>query len=276
MLLLLAAYTVFPVLNMLAKILGARYPVMQLVWAQYTGHAAIAITVLLLRHPLWALRLHRPLLLLARGMLLVAANLLFFAALRTMPLADALALTFVSPFAAVLLSALLLGETVPPRRWAGIILGLLGALLIIRPGFGSAGAASLLAVGAGISYACFMIATRAASPGATLAGMVVWASLPGALLLSMLMPAVWVTPVGGDIALMAALGAIAALGHALIAAAFARAPASVLAPLGYSEIATTALLGLVVFGQFPDAITWAGIAVLAAGGLWMARAERRT
>ena len=273
-LLMLGAMSVVPFMDAIAKYLSAHIPILQLVWARYFFHFCLIFPVALLRYGPRRLVPARPLLQLVRGGLLLASTVLFFAAIARMPLADALALIFVSPLIVTALSPWLLGESVGPRRKVAVLVGFLGALLIIRPGFGSIQWPALLALGAGVVFGCYLLATRRLAGSAPPLVTLTYSAAAGALVMSLIVPAVWVAPSAGDLAGMVMLGVIAAGGHFLLIKAFDFAPASLLAPFTYSEIIMTTLLGLVFFGDFPDAWTWAGIAVLIGSGLYISLRER--
>ncbi len=133
---------------------------------------------------------------------------------------------------------------------------------------------ALLALGAGASFAGYVLLTRrlshAAPPLVTLA----ITSLVGLVVTSAVLPAVWVTPSGAQLAAMAAMGAIGAAGHYLMIRAYEQAPAALLAPFGYGEVVTATLIGYIWFGDFPDGPTWLGIAILVASGVYISLRER--
>ncbi len=271
---MLAAMVVLPVMDGVAKHLQASYPVAQVVWARYAFHLVAMAPLLLARFGPRALWPHRPGVQLLRGGLLLSATLLFFAAIGRMPLADALALFFVSPLVVTLLASTVLGEPVGARRAVAVAVGFLGVLAIVRPGSDVFGVAALLALGAGTVHGFYMVATRklagSAPPLVTLA----YTALVGAVAMSVLVPLWWVTPTPGDLALMVAMGALAAGGHFLIILAFDHAPAAWLAPVGYTEIVASTAVGWIAFGDFPDLWTWLGIVIIVASGLFISLLER--
>jgi len=191
-----------------------------------------------------------------------------------MPLADALALIFVSPLLVTALSPWVLGESVGPRRKLAVLVGFLGALLIIRPGVGAIQWPALLALGAGVVFGLYLLTTRRLAGSAPPLVTLTYSAAAGALIMSFVAPVVWVVPSLTDLAGMVMLGAIAAGGHFLLIKSFDFAPASLLAPFTYSEIIMTTLLGFVFFGDFPDSWTWAGIAVIIGSGVYISLRER--
>lgn len=274
-LLLVGAMMLVPMMDGLAKALSADYATTQVVWARYFFHLAFLLPVVLWRYGRRALLPKRPVAQILRGGLLLGSTVLFFAAIRTLPLADALALVFVYPFIVTALSPLLLGESVGIRRWSAVLVGFVGALIVIRPGLGVFQWSALLALGAGSVYALYVMATRklagSSPPLVTLA----YTALLGAVVMSAVVVADWAPPSPRDWTLMALMGLIAAAGHFLLIKAYELAPASLLSPYGYSEMVMAVIVGLVVFGDFPDAGTWLGVAVIVGSGIYIAVRERK-
>jgi drug/metabolite transporter (DMT)-like permease len=186
-----------------------------------------------------------------------------------------LALVFISPLIVTALSPLILGEHVGIRRWSAVIVGFCGALVIIRPGLGVFEPAALLAAGAGAVYATYLIATRKLSGSAPPLVTLAYTALLGAVVMTAIQPAVWIWPAPTDWLWMAGMGALAATGHFLLIKAFDHAPASVLAPFTYSEMAMATAVGYFAFGDFPDALTWVGVAIIVASGLYISFRERK-
>ena len=270
--LMLGAMALLAVSDGFAKELGRRCPVWEVVWARYAFNLVVVAPALLSRHRLAELWPAQPLLQLARGAVLLVSTALYFGALALMPLADTLALTFNAPLVVAALAPWLLGERVGWRAYAAVAVGFAGTLLVAKPGSGVLDAGAPLALAAGASYGLFLIATRrlaGAPPLVTLT----WTAAVGALATSALLPFVWQPPGAIDLALMAGLGAGTALAHLLFLRAFASAPATLLAPLTYLEIVGAAAVGYVAFGEFPDALTWLGAAVIVASGLVVSLGE---
>lgn len=268
-LLMIAAMMVVPFMDAIAKHLSDSYALSQIVWSRFFFHFAILAPIVLCRYRLEAMRPRQPVLQIVRGGFLLVTTVFFFAAISVMPIANALALLFVSPMVVTALSPFLLGEHVGIRRWSAVVVGFGGALIILRPGFGIAHWGSLLALGAGFSYALYTVATRklarSAPPLVTLA----YTAILGAAVMSIAVVPDWTAPPPGDLAMMVAIGAIAAVGHFLLIRALDHAPASLLAPYSYSEIVMATALGYVWFADFPDGWTWTGIAVIVASGIYI-------
>jgi drug/metabolite transporter (DMT)-like permease len=274
-LLLLAALTILPVMDGCAKLLSRDLPVYEVSWARYVVHWVLLAPLLLARYGRQAFRPAKMGMQLARSAVLLVSTVLFFFGLAHMPQADTLALFFVSPLIATALAPFVLGEKVGPRRVVAVAVGFIGALIVIRPGFGVFRWPALFGLSAGLAYAFYALATRrlaGSAPPLVTAG---FTALVGAVVLSLAAPVYWVAPTLGDVGLMLAIGATAAVGHYLVILAYERAPASLLAPFGYYEIIGAVAVGYVLFGDFPERWTWLGIAVLAASGIYISLRERR-
>jgi len=268
--------SMFPFMNAAVKLLTAQYPVMQIVWARFTGHLIVMLVVFLPRYGWRLLATRRPAIQLGRSLLMLLSNLVFVMAIGRVPLATASAIGFTSPLLVTAMSVPLLGEQVGPRRWSAVLVGFAGALLIIRPGSGLANPAVLLLLVSSASYALYQIATRWVAFYDGAATGIVFAALLGSLAMSLVLPFIFVPPRSlFDLALFVSLGLIGGAGHYLITRAFQSGPAAILAPLGYVELIGTSILGYLIFGNFPDRLTWAGAAIIIASGLYIALREHR-
>ncbi|MCK6454314.1 MAG: DMT family transporter [Alphaproteobacteria bacterium] len=269
------ALSVLPVSDSIGKYLTASVPVLQVVWARYFFHLAVVTPIALAGHGRRALAPRVAARQAIRGVFLVMSSISFFFGLRFLPLADSVAVLFVAPLIVTALAPLVLGERVGWRRYAAVAVGFLGALAIIRPGGGAYGWYALFPLASGFCYAGYLLATRklagSAPPMVTLA----YTAVTGAAVLSAILPFVWRWPTPLEMVLMASMGPIAASGHYLLIRAHERAPASLLAPFSYWQIVTTAAIGYVLFGDFPDRWTWTGAAILVASGLYVWLRERK-
>jgi len=209
-----------------------------------------------------------------RAVLLITATFLFFASLKFLPIADALAIFFVQPLVVTALSPLINKEHVGPRRWAAVAVGFVGTLIIIRPGLGVMNPGSLLALASGTSLALYFLVTRRISGSQKAIVTTFHTNLLGGVITSVLVCFVWVTPTPTDWLLMVALAAIANIGHNFIVRAYDHAEASLLAPLAYTEMVTSTILGLIFFGDFPDAWTFVGVAILISCAIYISMRER--
>ena len=235
-----------------------------------------------------AFRAKRPYANLLRGALHGAASLLFFVAVKYMPLADVFAIYFVEPFILTALSAAFLGDRVGWRRWLAILVGFGGAMIVIQPSFAIFGWTSLLPVACAFLYALYMFLNRAIGDAdspltmQTVSGVGGTLFMAGAILVGHGAGAAdFVPSLPGSLlgfGLLFTLGAISGLGHLVVVRAFRMAPLSLLAPFQYFEIISATVLGYAIFGDFPTASKWLGIAIIVASGLfiiWRERARRR-
>jgi drug/metabolite transporter (DMT)-like permease len=274
-LLMLLSMIIIPIMDGLAKVLSDDYPIAEIVWARYFFHLMYLLPVVFFKYGPSALLPRHMGLQIIRGGLLLSSTIFFFAAIAEMPLADCLALVFVYPVIVTALSSVLLGETVGIRRWVAVSVGFFGALVIIQPGFNDIDPGTIYAISAGIIYALYVIATRKLSGSTKPLVTLTFTALLGAVIMSAWVPFDWVTPNKMGWFLMAAMGACAALGHFLLIKAIDYAPASILAPFGYSEIIMATIIGFIVFGDFPDIIIWLGVGVIILSGVYISIRERK-
>lgn len=272
---MLVGVSIVPIMDGLAKHLAAYYPVTQIVWGRFFFHFMFMLPLVLVRYRDDVLKVRQPVLQVLRGGFLLGATLCFFWSLKYLSIPDALTLLFVSPLLVTCLSPVLLGEHVGIRRWSAVVIGFLGVCIVLRPGGGAFQLASFAALGAGFCHACYILATRRLSGTAPPLVTLFYTSLLGMAVLSFYTPWHWETPAGLHLVYMIAIGAIAAGGHYLLIKAFDHAEASVLAPFGYGEIVMATVVGYVGFGDFPDMVTWIGIAVIIGSGVYIAVREHR-
>jgi len=272
---MLLGVSIVPVMDGLAKYLAAFYPVTQIVWARFFFHFLFMLPIMLVRYRHDVLNVPQPVLQIVRGGFLLGATLCFFWALKYLSIPDALTLLFVSPIIVTCLSPLLLDEQVGVRRWSAVVAGFVGVCIVLRPGGDAFQVASLAALAAGLCHACYILATRRLSGTAPPPVTLFYTSLLGMAVLSLYAPWHWVQPGAVHFVGMLAIGAIAAAGHYLFIKAFDYAEASVLAPIGYAEIVMATVVGYVAFGDFPDAMTWLGILVIIASGVYISVREHR-
>ncbi len=275
-LLIVGAVGCFTLLDATVKHLAARYPVPLLVWARYLVQAVAMVLWLAPTMGMRLVRTPQPALQLARGTVLLASSVCFVNALRLMPLAEATAINYTTPTLVILLSVAVLKERMTQPRWAFVVAGMAGMLLIVRPGAAILHAGAVFALAAALFYAAFQIMTRklaAEDPRVTL----FYPALAGSALMTLVLPFVdWPADLPWmDVALIGLAGALGTAGHFLFILAFQRAPASGLTPFTYMQIVFATLLGWAFFGQFPDGAALAGMAIIGGSGLLLAWHERR-
>jgi drug/metabolite transporter (DMT)-like permease len=272
--LILGAGFLFTVMDATAKYLAQSYPVVEIAWGRYL-FSTLSLPFFLYRFGgLATIRSNRLGLQLLRSFFLLASTVIFWLAVKFIPLADATAISFVGPLMLTALSVPFLKEKVGPRRWAAVIVGFGASLIIIRPGLGMAQPAALLPLLSAATFAAYAICTRILSRTDGWTTTLIWSSLLGLGLLSLAAPFDWRSPDAVGWAVLAFLGIIGGLGHLLLILAYARAPASTLAPLSYVQLIWSTGIGLVWFGNFPDRWTLTGGAIVAASGLYVIHRER--
>ena len=271
-----AGTAMFPFMNTAVKLLTARYPVAEIVWARFTGHLIIMLIVFLPQYRWTLLRTRRPTVQIGRSVLMLISNMVFVMAIGRVPLATASAIGFTSPLIVTALSVPLLHESVGWRRWTAVLVGFGGALLVIRPGSGFHHPAVLLLLASALAYALYLIGTRWVSRYDNAATGIIFAALFGSLAMTVVLPFDFVMPQTlWDGLLFCCLGLFGGVGHYLIIRAFQLGPAAVIAPLGYVELIGTSTLGYLIFDNFPDLWTWVGAGVIIASGIYVAFRERR-
>jgi drug/metabolite transporter (DMT)-like permease len=273
-LLYIAAIFTMATMDMTAKTLSAHVPVLEVVWARYAGQTLIVIALLSPRLKT-AARTRHPWLQLLRACFMLGATSLFFTAISQLGLAEAAALMEINPMLITLGAALFLHERVGAHRAAGIGAALIGALIIIRPGSAVFVPAALLPLAGAACYAGFALVTRFIGRHESTWTLLFYAGLPGALVLSLAVPAVWVAPDRTALGLMVAVAALGALGQFLVIRALTLAEASIVAPFSYAGLIFAAFWGWSVFSDIPDTATLAGAAVIVAAGLYVWYRETR-
>ena len=271
---ILAAVVLFASLNATAKHLTLSYPLMQVVWARYTFHLAFLVIMLgprvravMATGRLW--------LQLVRSGLLMVTTILFFFGLIRIPLADASAIMYTAPLLVTVLSMPLLGERVGPRRWAGVVIGFAGALIIIRPGAGIMQSAALMLLGAACFHALYQITTRKLGHTDRPITTLFYTPLVGTLLASAMMPFLWVSPDPFSWLLMAILGLFGGAGHFMLIKAFQASQAATITPFTYTNLLWATVYGYFLFGNLPDIWTVFGAVVIIASSLYIFYREQR-
>ncbi|PQO24660.1 EamA/RhaT family transporter [Rhodobacteraceae bacterium WD3A24] len=236
---------------------------------------------------IWRGRLHGPMfspVVAVSGLMVVTVLTCLITAFQVMPIATAIAIFFVEPLLLTLLAGPLLGEVAGPRRYVAVGVGLIGAMIVLRPSFAAFGPAAVLPLVAALAYALNMIVMRKATRTRAVLTIQLGATLYGA---AILVVALVVAQAAGIAAIrmpaapgiawagVAAAGLLAAVTFLLIAEAFRRGEASVLAPFQYLEIVGATIMGYLVFGDFPDALTWLGTAIILASGAYVFHREQR-
>jgi S-adenosylmethionine uptake transporter len=286
MMIMAGCMVVLPAMDAIAKYM-ATYGGMspgQVTFYRFFFQLVCTLPLLLAVSPKALLSTRRPFLNLLRGVLHAAASLMFFVAVKYMPLADVFAIYFVEPFMLTMMSALFLGEKVGWRRWLAIVIGFGGAMIVIQPSFEIFGLKSLLPVACAFLFTLYLFLNRAMGDGDTPLTMQTMAGIGGTLFMAV---ALGIGHSLGDVdfeislpgnsqawLLLILLGAISGYMHLLVVKAFRLAPISLLAPFQYFEIISATALGFALFSDFPSPSKWLGILIIVASGLFIIWRER--
>ncbi len=271
----LCGWLLLPFMDGIAKYLSTEIHFIQVVWGRYFFMLLISIPLALiffrneLKFPnsisvqLW------------RSFFLFLSTIFFFYSISIVSLAEALTLAFVSPIIVTILSIFFLNEKVGIHRWIAVFVGFLGVLVIIRPGFINLNFASLSALGAGISYAFYIIYTRKLSLTDSAIVTLIFTGSIGCLLISFIVPLFWTNLNLQQILFLILLAFIGTMGHFLIILSLRLGEASKLAPLGYFEITTNILVGYVFFDDLPDIWIYLGLSLIVISGIYIFIRENR-
>lgn len=271
------AVGLFSCLDATAKYLSAYLPITQVVWARYATHFLVAAAVLnpLLVPAAWKSRRWR--LQGLRGLYLFGATVFNFTAVAYLQLAEAAAIFFLLPLVVALIAVPLLGERIGPRRWAAIVFGFVGVLIVSRPGLGGLSWHVIFSFGAVACYALYVISTRELSTTDSPSSMLIISAGVGVLVPAPLIPAIWVWPDNMiHWLLILLMGVLGAAGHWFVILAYRLAPAPILAPFTYTGILWMIVIGYLLFGDIPSTWTLAGSGIVIVSGLYLLYRERQT
>lgn len=260
----------FSIIDSSGKWLVRGLPVAEVVWLRFVTHVLWMVLLLAPRQGLAIVRMHSPKLQALRALMMVAMTALNFWALQYLQLAETGAIQFSVPVLIALLSAWWLGEKLDGRRWAAIVAGFLGVLLVIRPGSAAFHPAILLSVANAVLYAAFNMLTRRMAATETPESMQLISALGAAVLIAPFAWMQWVWP--ADLAswiVIAICGLAGGLGHQCMAMAHRHASAAVLGPFIYQQIIYMVFWGWMLFGQLPDTFVVAGALVVVGSGLYL-------
>lgn len=283
------AVVAFTTQDMAIKWLSGDYPLHQIILARAAIALILTLAILVpLEGGYGNLRTKRLPLHLLRGLAVVIANMTFFTGLASLPLGEATAIFFVAPLFITALSVLLLRERVGPRRWVAVLIGLAGVVVMIRPGGSAFQWAALLPLAAAFAYAMLQIMTRKLGIAEKASTMAFYIQITfvfvsggiglaagdgrfagtGSPQLEFLLRA-WIWPPREDMAIMAGIGVLSAIGGYLISQAYRVAEAGLVAPFEYVAMPLAVFWGVMVWGEWPDAVAWIGISLIGGAGLYV-------
>ena len=283
----LIALVLFTVMATLVRYLGTDYPIGEVIFFRSAFAILPIVVIYAWRGELAAaVRTERPLGQAGRGGLSIVAMVCNFGALARLPLVEASAISFTSPLIGVALAALVLKERVRLYRWAAVIAGFAGVLVVLAPHFSAreltvsfAGAASfagvLYAVSGSFCNAATMIQTRRLTQSETTSSIVFYFSLICAVAGLASWPFGWRAPTHVDLAALIGVGILGGLGHILLTESYRYASASLLAPFDYTGMVWALVLGYALFGEMPTAMIVIGSTIIAGAGLFVIWRERQ-
>lgn len=257
-----------------AKYLVSIYPTMQVVWSRYTFQVVILLVVLAPKLPT-VIRTQSLKFQLFRSLFLLGATLCFFTGLGTIQVAEASSIMFTAPLMLTAAAPFILKEKVGIRRWLSILVGFIGALIIIRPGQGALDVGAFWVLGAAACYACYQLSTRALSGQDSVLTTLFYSALLGAVIMSFIVPSYFVMFEPKDLAIAALLGTFGTLGHFCMIKAFTHAEASKVAPYSYTNLIWATLIGFALFGTLPDVWTYIGAGIIIVSGIYIIHRERK-
>ncbi len=265
----------FSSLDASAKYLSNQLPLWVLLWGRYVFNFLFVALFFLRGAPADIIHTRKLKLQMLRSILLVASTITFWAALVFLPLADCVVILFVSPLLVTMLAAPLLGESVGLHRWVAVILGFVGVLVVMRPGFTILDWVAILPLITALLYAGVQISTRILGRTDAALTTLLYSSAGGAIMCTIGVLFFWVTPSPLQWLVLVWLGFLGALGNYLMIKGYAIAPASLLAPFDYTTLIWATLLGFVMFGDLPDTWTILGAVIIMSSGLYLIRSESR-
>lgn len=275
--LVVAATFLFASADTLGKHLAMLYAATLVLAVRYVVNLSLVTLVMWPRHRATLWKTSRTGLVIVRGLCLALASITMLLALRVMPVAETVAIIYITPVLVMLAAAILLGERVRPLGWVGAVLGFAGVLLIARPGSGLDPQGVVLALVNALLATGYHVLTRVLARTETTMALMFHTALVGAVVFIGVVLVLGPGPLPGavDAGLMLALGALATAGHLLFTSAYREAPASTLAPVNYMHIAFATVLGALVFAQVPGILGFIGMGMIAVAGLLAAWSASR-
>lgn len=263
-------------MDALSKYLTQHHPIPQILFVRFVVFFACALTLAARQGGIAAaVRSTRPALQLLRSAVLIVEIFVFITAFSLMPLADVHAIAAASPLLVTALAVPLLGERVGLHRWGAVAVGFIGVLVIIRPGAGVMDQGAPVALAGAALWALYQILVRRIGQSDPAATTVLYTAATGLVVTALAAPFFWVPPAPIAWLQLGVLGVLGFAGHSVLILALREAPASMLQPFGYMLLVWAIVMGWLVFGELPDAVTLAGAGIVVASGLYTVHRERR-
>ena len=260
----------------IVKVTAGYYSPVLIIWFQLVFMSAIWLPILVYQHG-WNQLIPRPLpWQIARGLSVISGLGLFYWSVMLIPLADATAMTFISPLVVAALSPVMLGEKTGFHRWSAVVIGFVGAILILRPGFGGDSLGYIIAFGSGLCIGFFFTTNRKLVHAGAPFASIVYPAYLGAIIISPFIPFKWTAPRVEDTWFIIGFVIITFMSQTMFIAPVRYGQASLVAPFQYLHIVAATFFGYIFFSDFPDLITWIGITVIVASGVYIAIRENIT
>ncbi len=276
MIFMLAAVAMYALVDASAKWLTAGYGVVQILFIGRIVGPAFAIWLAHRHGNGWPdIRTRRLPLHILRTVIALCSIGTYFIALKLLPLAEAVSIGFSSPLFMAILSIPLLGERVGPRRWLAIIVGLIGVLIIIRPGMVPLSWGAVAALGSGILYAFGLIASRRLAATESLPGLMFWFSAIGLVTTGALLPFDWRMPVMADLLPIAVVMLLTTIAQLCLTQAFRYGEVSLIAPLEYTALVWGSFYGWLIWDELPDTWVFVGAGIMVASGIYLIHREHK-
>ena len=257
-------------MDVLGKWVVATVAVPQMIALRSVVVLALAVPLVVRAGGLSTLATRRPRGHALRVALSVGAMLTFFEGLRQLPLATAISIGFSAPLFMTALSAPFLGEKVGPHRWAAVLVGFVGVLIIVQPGGeGTLSWPALMVVAAAMFFAGVMLTVRSLAPTESDAAMIVYQNFGVLLATGLLAPFVWEAPTASELVVIALMGIVLVASQLAMQRSFRAAPVGAVAPFQYTELLWASLFGYAIWGEVPGWNVWSGAAVIVASGLYV-------
>ena len=266
----------FPFMNGVVQILSQRYGTDQIIWARVTSHFVFMLALILPYEGLSVFRSQQLGSQIKRSAAQLMSTTFYFSSVKHLGLAQATAISFMTPFFVAAIAWPILGERITVQRLTTMLVAFLGVVIIIRPGTSFFHWASVGILCSACFYATYQVYTRGVAGTDTPNTSVIYSVLLATIVMSILMLFRWKTPESWkDVGLMCSLGVCGGLGHWCLAKAMTYAPANVVSPFQYWQLIGAVIIGYVITGQWPDALTWLGAAIIIGAGLYLGWREMR-
>ncbi|NNE22096.1 MAG: DMT family transporter [Rhizobiales bacterium] len=267
------AVLLFSVADAFGKWFGmAGYHTTQIVFFRYL-FGLLAVWVVVWHDGVPALRTKRPLAHVVRGVMMFCALSLFFRGLRDVPLAEGIAVAFTAPLFATAMSGPVLGEKVGMQRWAAVLAGFAGMLVMLRPGSAAFRFDALFIIASAFCFASVVLYTRRLSRTETNASMFTYSTITAGLCTVPFLTVTWIEPQGAHLWMFVMLGLVGGSASFLMIIAYRNAPAAVNAPFDYTALIWTTIVGWLVWRETPDGMVLLGALIVVAAGMFITYRE---